>query len=98
MRNYLNAEFILVKFPLIFPLIYFIILSTKPELETLLIFFTIIILAETHFGATWPFFLNKTNFSYIKSNRTSLIIIPITIALLSLISFIFFKSIFPIKT
>jgi hypothetical protein len=94
MRNYLNAEFILVKFPLIFPLIYFIILSTKPELETLLIFFTIIILAETHFGATWPFFLNKTNFSYIKSNRTSLIIIPVTIALLSLISFIFFKSIF----
>jgi len=94
MKNYLNLEFILVKFPLIFPLIYFFILSAKPELEIFLVFFTIVILAETHFGSTWPFFINKTNFNYIKNNRVSLIAIPIIIALLSLISFIFYKSIF----
>jgi len=94
MKNYLNLEFILVKFPLIFPLIYFFILSAKPELEIFLIFFTIVILAETHFGSTWPFFINKTNLNYIKNNRVSLVAIPIIIALLSLISFIFFKSIF----
>ena len=94
MKNYLNLEFILVKFPLIFPLIYFLILSAKPELEIFLIFFTIVILAETHFGSTWPFFINKTNLNYIKNNRVSLITIPIIIALLSLIAFIFYKSIF----
>jgi hypothetical protein len=94
MKNYLNLEFILVKFPLIFPLIYFLILSVKPELEIFLIFFTIVILAETHFGSTWPFFINKTNVNYIKSKRISLITIPIIIALLSLISFIFYKLIF----
>ena len=94
MKNYLNLEFILVKFPLIFPLIYFLILSAKPELEIFLIFFTIVILAETHFGSTWPFFINKINLNYIKNNRVSLIAIPMIIVLLSFLAFIFYKSIF----
>ena len=37
------------------------------------IFITILILAETHFGATWPFFLNRLNFDYIKENKINLI-------------------------
>ena len=51
-----NVEFFLVKFPIFFPLIYFFIISTFPQYETELIFITILLLAETHFGATWPFF------------------------------------------
>ena len=94
MKNYLTLEFILVKFPLIFPIIYFSILAAKPELEIFLIFFTIVILAETHFGSTWPFFINKINLNYIKNNRVSLIAIPIIIVLLSFLAFIFYKSIF----
>ena len=90
----MTLEFNLVKFPIIFPVIYGIILFLLPELETYLIFFTILLLAETHFGATWPFFLNSANAKFIKENRISLISFPIIIALASLIGFLFFKPTF----
>ena len=90
----MTLEFNLVKFPIIFPVIYGIILFLLPELETYLIFFTILLLAETHFGATWPFFLNSANAKFIKENRLSLISFPIIIALASLIGFLFLKPTF----
>ena len=93
-KNSLNAEFLFVKFPLIFPLIYGLILYTAPAYEIYLIFFTVLILAETHFGATWPFFLNKSNSGFIKENRIPLIFFPLLITILSLIGFIFFKPTF----
>ena len=93
-KKFLDTEFLLVKFPIVFPMFYGIVLFYAPQFETYLIFFTILILAETHFGATWPFFLNKSNLSFIKENRVSLISFPILIAILSLIGFIFAKATF----
>ncbi|MDC3396814.1 hypothetical protein OAX12_03905, partial [Candidatus Pelagibacter sp.] len=90
----MNLEFNLVKFPIIFPLIYGGILYLLPGLETYLIFFTILLLAETHFGATWPFFLNSANTKFIKENRLTLISFPIIIATASLIGFLFLKPTF----
>ena len=90
----MTLEFNLVKFPIIFPIIYGLILYLFPEFETHLIFITILLLAETHFGATWPFFLNNANRSYIKENRITLISFPIIIAITSLIGFIFLKPTF----
>ena len=90
----MNLEFNLVKFPIIFPLIYGGILYLLPGLETYLIFFTILLLAETHFGATWPFFLNSANTKFIKENRITLISFPIIIATASLIGFLFLKPTF----
>ena len=90
----MNLEFNLVKFPLIFPLIYGGILYSFPSFETYLIFFTILLLAETHFGATWPFFLNNANAEFIKENRISLISFPVIIAITSLIGFLFLKPTF----
>ena len=57
----LNYQFLLVKFPIIFPLIYAFVLYKFPSLEAGLIILTILLLAETHFGATWPFLLDKNN-------------------------------------
>ena len=65
----LKKEVFFVKFPIIFPLVYLTVLYSLPSFETHLIFLTILILAETHFGATWPFFLNKVNFPYIKQKK-----------------------------
>ena len=93
-KRFLDTEFLLVKFPIFFPVLYGLILFTAPEFETYLIFFTILILAETHFGATWPFFLNKSNQSFIKENRVSLISIPLLISIFSLIGFVLFKATF----
>ena len=90
----MNLEFNLVKFPFIFPLIYGCILFFLPSLETYLIFFTILLLAETHFGATWPFFLNSANAKFIKENRISLICFPLLIAIFSFIGFLFLKPTF----
>ncbi len=90
----MNLEFHLVKFPIIFPLIYGIILYSLPGFETYLIFFTILLLAETHFGATWPFFLNSTNAKFIKENRINLISFPIIIVIASLIGFFYIKPTF----
>ncbi len=87
-------QFNLVKFPIIFPLIYGYILFNFPHLEQQLILITILLLGETHFGATWPFFINKNNSPYLKDKRIELIVIPLIISILSLIGFIYFKNFF----
>ena len=92
--SFLNFEFNLVKFSIIFPLIYGVILYLTPQFETYLLFLTILLLAETHFGATWPFFLNQANSELIKKNKLSLITFPLIIATFSLIGFIFIKKLF----
>ena len=90
----LNQQFLFVKFPIIFPLIYAFILYSFPNYETGLIILTILLLAETHFGATWPFFLDKVNHSFIVKNRIPLITIPIIITILSLLGFFFINKFF----
>ena len=90
----LDYQFLLVKFPIIFPLIYAFILYSFPSLETALIILTILLLAETHFGATWPFLLDKNNFEYIEKNKIALIVIPIIIIFLSLIGFFLINKLF----
>ncbi len=89
-----NKELLLVKFPILFPVIYGIILFSFPQYETHLIFLTILILAETHFGATWPFFINKVNYSYIKENKIFLILLPVLLFIFCIIGFFFFKNFF----
>ena len=63
-----KLDFHLIKFPIILPVIYFLILYVFPEYERELILFSILLLAEPHFGATWPFFINRVNFKYISEN------------------------------
>ncbi len=94
MSRILNREFLLVKFPIMFPLLYIFILYTFPNFETQLVFITILLLAETHFGATWPFFLSKINFPHILKNKIAFIFIPILITVMCLIGFFFIKSFF----
>ena len=89
-----NKELLFVKFPFMFPIIYGVFLYAFPGHELYLIFFTILILAEPHFGATWPFFLNRINKPYINENKILLVYIPILVALFSLIGFILINKIF----
>ncbi len=90
----LDLQFFLVKFPIVFPLVYGFVLYTFPQFETELIIITILLLAETHFGATWPFLLDKVNYPFIKSNRISLITLPIIIIILCLLGFFLIKELF----
>ena len=95
MLNYFsNKELLYIKFPIVFPLLYGFILFTFPQFETHLIILTIFLLAETHFGATWPFFLDKVNFDHIISKKIAFIAIPIIIVFLCLISFVLMRDLF----
>ena len=88
----IDKELLLIKFPIFFPLFYGVILFAFPQFELQLIFVTILILAEPHFGATWPFFINKVNTNYIKEKKFWLIYLPIVVGLFSLLGFIFFRD------
>ena len=89
-----TEDLILIRFPIIFPLIYFFILKFFPSYENYLIIFVLFVLAEPHFAATWPFLINKTNSEYIKEKKINFIYIPLLIALISLVSFFLVKNIF----
>ena len=96
-RKMFNSKFnqlLFIKFPILFPLSYIFILYVFPSYEKELILVTILLLAEPHFGVTWPFFLNKTNLHYINEKKIELLIIPILICIFSLIGFFFFRNLF----
>ena len=94
MNVFLKKEVFFVKFPIIFPLIYGIILFSFPSFETQLILITILLMAETHFGATWPFFINKINYNYINEKKIYLILVPIILTIFCIIGFFYFQSLF----
>ena len=87
-------QLLFIKFPIIFPIIYGFILYLFPAYEKELILITLLLLAETHFGATWPFFLAKSNIEHIRKDYLKLIFFPFSIIFFSIIGFFFFKSLF----
>ena len=96
-KKIINSNFsdtFLIKFPIIFPIIYFFSLYMFPEHENLILFTTLLLLAEPHFGATWPFLLNIKNKEEIKNKRVIYIVFPIMLAIFSLGGFFTFYSIF----
>ena len=72
----MSKQLLFIKFPIIFPIIYGSILFVFPQYETELVLITILLLAETHFGATWPFFLSKANIDHIKNDKAFLDQLP----------------------
>ena len=89
-----NIDFHLIKFPIIFPIIYGLVLYFFPSYENLLIYFTIFLLAESHFGATWPFLFGKNSKEFLNSKKMELVFIPLFIILFSFLGFFLFKPFF----
>ena len=56
--------------------------------------FTLLFLAEPHFGATWPFMVDKKNNYIKKENSLTLIYFPILICVFCLAGFFLFSSLF----
>ena len=90
----MSKQLLFIKFPILFPIIYGSVLYIFPQYETELILITILLLAETHFGATWPFFLSKSNVEHILNDKIKLFFFPVLIIIFSLIGFFFFKNLF----
>tara|TARA_B100000963_G_C22490010_1_gene608828 strand:- start:57 stop:1010 length:954 start_codon:yes stop_codon:yes gene_type:complete len=87
-------DFNLIKFPITFPLVYFFLLYFFPNYESLIIIGTILLLAETHFGATWPFLFNKKNFQFFISKYINFFLVPVLIIFSSILGFFYFNSLF----
>lgn len=89
-----NIDFFFIKFPIIFPIIYFVLLLYFPSYENVIILSTIFFLAEPHFGATWPFFFHPNNKNYIYDEKIKLIYFPVAIVFFCLIGYFYFKPTF----
>lgn len=89
-----KIDFIFIKFPFIFPIIYFLVLNLNPEYEIYIIAFTILLLAEPHFGATWPIFFDKINKEYFTNEKIIFYFGTTIIAVSSLIGFFYIKIYF----
>lgn len=87
-----KIDFLFIKFPVLFPALYGFILYSFPEYENFLILGTLILLAEPHFGATWPFLINDFNQKKIISEKINFIFIPILIIILSIFLFSYNKN------
>jgi len=94
MSNSKTSQLLLIKFPILFPILYGFILFSFPSFEKELILITLLVLGESHFGATWPFFLNKVNYPYLREKKIELILIPLAIFIFSIIGFIYAKNFF----
>lgn len=83
-----KSDFLLIKFPILFPFLYILCLYHFKIDENLLVLMTLLILGESHFGATWPFLINKYNIKMILKNSLYYIQLPILIITTSSILFI----------
>jgi hypothetical protein len=89
-----KIDFIFIKFPFIFPAIYFALLYLNPDYEIYIIGFTILLLAEPHFGATYPIFFDKINKEYFLKEKIIFYYGTAIVAIISLIGFFLFKNLF----
>lgn len=86
-----NIDFLFIKFPILFPLLYLFFYIFFPNYENFLIIFTIFLLAEPHFGATWPFICNSKNKDIVFKNKLIYILLPVSIVIFSVLGYFFFK-------
>jgi hypothetical protein len=89
-----NYDLFLIKFPIYLPIIYGLCLYIFPEYETELVFFTLLLLAEPHFGATWPFFISKKNYTFIYQKKNYLIFGSFLVLLCSILGYFYVTSLF----
>lgn len=89
-----RIDFFFIKFPILFPLIYLFFLYSFPQFETYLIIFTIFLLAEPHFGATYPIFFDKSNNEFFKTKKIIFYYGSMLIISYCLLGFFFFKYLF----
>ncbi len=89
-----KIDFFFIKFPIIFPFIYLFALYSFPQFETFIIIFTIFLLAEPHFGATYPIIFDKKNGEYFKKKKIVFYYGSALILLYCILGFFYFKYFF----
>ena len=70
---------LLICIPLFVPISYYTLTIYLPSYNSLLFFIYLFILGETHFGATWLFFLYPNNRAWVMKNKYYSIYIPVIV-------------------
>ncbi len=83
-------DYLFVFFPFWFPIIYLYLISSFPSISSALFIIVLFLFAETHFGSTWLFFFDKSNWQWLYSNQYKLIFLPIYILLI--VTFVWFVN------
>jgi len=83
---------IFVCFPVWIPFSFFFLNQFLPQNGTIIFLLAIFLLAETHFGATWLFFLDQNNNNYISNNLIIFLYIPVFILISAIIIWTYFGS------
>lgn len=89
-----NLDFFLIKFPIIFPIMYMSFLFSFPDKGYIIAFVTLLLLGEPHFGATWTMFFEKKMRVYAKKNYIFFYILPVFLVVFSIFLFFYYISIF----
>ena len=72
-------DLLLICIPLFVPISYYTLTIYFPSYNSLLFFIYLFILGETHFGATWLFFLYPNNRAWVMKNKYYSIYIPVIV-------------------
>ncbi len=72
-------DLLLICIPLFVPISYYTLTIYLPSYNSLLFFIYLFILGETHFGATWLFFLYPNNRAWVMKNKYYSIYIPVIV-------------------
>ena len=86
--------FFFIQFPIIFPFLYSLILFGTNGYETILVFTTIFLLSETHFGATWPILFYSFKHKEFLSENVQAIAGSLFIIISASICFFLFRNTF----
>jgi len=87
----LKFDFWAIKFPIYLPITYGLLLYAFPGYENYVAFGTLLLLAEPHFGATWPFLINKLNTQKFIKEKINYIYGPLLIIFISTVLFFYFN-------
>ena len=72
-------DLLLICIPLFVPISYYTLTIYLPSYNSFLFFIYLFILGETHFGATWLFFLYPNNRAWVMKNKYYSIYIPVIV-------------------
>jgi hypothetical protein len=72
-------DLLLICIPLFVPISYYVLTIHFPSYNSLLFFIYLFILGETHFGATWLFFIHPNNRAWVVKNKYYSIYLPIIV-------------------
>lgn len=80
-------DLLLLCFPLWVPVLFYVLFTFLSSISATIFLLALFLLAETHFGATWFFFMDPTNREYMKTKQNRFLFFPMIVIGVTLFTF-----------